>query len=114
VIKERYYAFKRRVDTTLQECKTGCKKIYGKAKSHPLNYLIIIFIFTAALVSLVEIPKLQVLDIYNTTEKAKQENQDRTTLAQIFGGVAIWIELYYTWRQITISEEDLKIMELCN
>jgi len=50
----------------------------------------------------------------NTTGKAKQENQNRTTLAQIFGGVAIGIELYYTWRRITISEEDLKIMELCN
>ena len=87
-----------------RNAKQDAKNIYGKTKSHPLNYLIIIFIFTVALVSLVEIPKLQVLGIHNTTEKAKQENQDRTTLAQIFGGVAIGIGLYYTWRRITIAE----------
>lgn len=40
-----------------------------------------------------------------------QENQDHTTttLAQIFGGVAIEIGLYYTWRRITIAEDELKI-----
>ena len=46
---------------------------------------------------LIAIPQCQVYGLDNPTEKAKQENQDFTTLAQIFGGVAIGIELYYTW-----------------
>jgi uncharacterized protein YjbI with pentapeptide repeats len=46
--------------------------------------------------------------ITNNTEKATLENQYRATLAQISGGVAIGIGLYYTWRRITIAEEDLK------
>ncbi len=41
-------------------------------------------------------------------EQATLENQFRTTLAQIFGGVAIGIGLYYTWRRVNIAEGDLK------
>jgi hypothetical protein len=46
--------------------------------------------------------------INNATVEATLENQSRATLAQIFGGVAIAIGLYYTWRRIGIAEEDLK------
>jgi hypothetical protein len=47
--------------------------------------------FIFAVVLLVAIPPYQVSGILNTAEKAKQENQDRTTLAQMFGGVALGI-----------------------
>jgi hypothetical protein len=69
------------------------KGLYGKTKPHPLAYLIIIFIFIIALVSLIFIPPYQVSIINDTniTEKVKQENQNRATLAQIFGGVTIGI-----------------------
>jgi hypothetical protein len=89
------------------------KRLYGKAKAHPLAHLIIIFIFIIALLSLIFIPPYQVSRINDTniTEKVKQENQDRATLAQIFGGVAIGIGLYYTWRQISIAEKDLKVTQ---
>ncbi|AKB31106.1 Pentapeptide repeat family protein [Methanosarcina siciliae HI350] len=39
---------------------------------------------------------------------ADAENSYRATLAQIFGGIAIAIGLYYTWRRISISEKELK------
>jgi hypothetical protein len=55
---------------------------------------------------LVAIPYCQVYGLNNPTERAKQENQYHTTLAQIFGGAAIGVGLYYTWRRITISKED--------
>ncbi len=61
------------------------KELYKKAKLHSLISLIFIF----AVVSLVTIPHYQVSRLNNTTEKVKKENQDRTTLAQIFGGAAI-------------------------
>jgi len=53
--------------------------------------------------------------VTNVTDKANLINQYRTssiqiltTFAQIFGGIAIGIGLYYTWRRINIAEEELK------
>jgi len=84
------------------------KELYEKAKLHPLISLI----FIIAVGLLVAIPYVQVhllSGMTNNTEMAKQENQNRTTLAQIFGGVTLGIGLYYTWRRITIAEEELKV-----
>ena len=79
-----------------------------KAKLHPLISLI--FVFTV--VSLVAIPHYQISGLKNnTTEQAKQENQDLTTLAQIFGGVAIGIGIYCTWRRISIADYNLKLLK---
>ena len=94
-----------------KNAKQDAKKNYKKVKLHPLTHLISIIIFTIALVLLVAIPHLQVSEIHNATEKAHQENQDRTTLAQIFGGIAIGIGLYYTWKRITIAEDELKTIQ---
>jgi hypothetical protein len=98
------------IEELIQLCENitqDIKELYGKAKPHPLAYLTIIFLFIIALVSLIFIPPYQVSRINDTniTEKVKQENQDRATLAQIFGGVAIGIGLYYTWRRNIISQE---------
>ena len=62
------------------------------------------------LLLLIVIPYLQVnyRGINNATEEVTLENQSRATLAQILGGIAIGIGLYYTWRRVTIAEEDLK------
>jgi uncharacterized protein YjbI with pentapeptide repeats len=78
--------------------------LYEIIKLYPLiSLLFIISVFL-----LIAIPHWQVSGINNATEKVTQENQSRATLAQVLGGVAIGIGLYYTWRRITISEEDLK------
>ena len=81
-------------------------QLYKKVKQYPLISLF--FIITILLV--ITLPYLQVnyQGISNNTEKATLENQYRATFAQILGGVAIGIGLYYTWRRITIAEEESK------
>jgi hypothetical protein len=78
--------------------------LYEKVKQYPLISLF----FIIAVFLLIAIPHWQVSGINNATEKDTHENQARATLAQIFGGAAIGIGLYYTWWRITIAEEDLK------
>jgi hypothetical protein len=84
--------------------KKDAEQLYEKVKQHPLISLF----FILAVVLIVVVPHWQVSGISNSTVQATQENQDRATLAQILGGVAIAIGLYYTWRRIGIAEEDLK------
>lgn len=84
--------------------KKDMKQLYEKVKQYPLISLL--FIITIFL--LIALPHWQVSGINNVTEKVTQENQSRSTLAQVLGGVAIGIGLYYTWRRIGIAEEDLK------
>ena len=91
-----------------ENAKRDTKELYEKAKLHPLISLFFIF----AVVSLIAIPHYQVSGLNNdTTEQAKQENQDRATLAQIFGGFAIGVGLYHTWRRITIAENELRTIQ---
>jgi uncharacterized protein YjbI with pentapeptide repeats len=84
------------------------KKYQEKIKQNPLTSVIISI--TLLLLLLIVIPYLQVdyRGINNATQEATLENQYRATFAQILGGVAIGIGLYYTWRRIAIAEEDLK------
>jgi len=42
--------------------------------------------------------------ISNPKGLADTENSYRATLAQIFGGVAIAVGIYYTWRRISYAE----------
>jgi uncharacterized protein YjbI with pentapeptide repeats len=74
------------------------------------SLLIVIFLVALLLFALQYIPHLQVtqFNITNQKDLADAENSYRATLAQIFGGIAIAIGIYYTWRRITIAEEDLK------
>jgi uncharacterized protein YjbI with pentapeptide repeats len=74
------------------------------------SLVIIIFLVMFLLLALQYIPHYQVaqFNITNQKDLADAENSYRATLAQIFGGVAIAIGIYYTWRRITIAEEDLK------
>jgi uncharacterized protein YjbI with pentapeptide repeats len=86
-------------------------EIQEKASQHSKTSLfIIIFLFALLLLALQYIPHYQVaqFNITNQKDLADAENSYRATLAQIFGGVAIAISIYYTWRRITIAEEDLK------
>ncbi len=43
--------------------------------------------------------------INNVTEKVTQENQSRATLAQILGGIAIGIGIYFAWGNLTTARE---------
>ena len=97
-------ALKEELSQLIKNLIQDLRQLYLKIKQYPLISLF----FVLAVVLLTIVPHWQVSGINNSTVQATQENQDRTTLAQIFGGVAIGIGLYYTWRRITIAEEDLK------
>ncbi|MGB9939334.1 pentapeptide repeat-containing protein [Methanosarcina sp.] len=81
--------------------------LYEKIKLYPLISLL----FIIAVLLIILLPHWQVSGIHNVTEKVTQENESRATLAQVLGGVAIGIGLYYTWRRITIAEENLKVSQ---
>ena len=89
-----------------ENTKQDVRQLYEKVKQYPLISLF----FIHCVLLLIVVPYLQVnyQGISNATEKATLENQYRATFAQILGGVAIGIGLYYTWRRIAIAEEDLK------
>jgi len=84
--------------------KKDVKRLYEKVKQYPLVSLL----FISVVFLLIAVPHWQVSEINNVTEKVAQENQSRATLAQVLGGTAIGITLYYTWRRISIAEEELK------
>jgi hypothetical protein len=89
-----------------ENTKKDMRQLFEKIKHYPL----ITLLFIIAVLLLIFVPYVQVSlsGINNSTIEAAQVNQDRATLAQIFGGVAIGIGLYYTWRRIAISEKELK------
>jgi uncharacterized protein YjbI with pentapeptide repeats len=93
--------------------KKDASRYYNVIKRHPLTFIIYIIIVTIALLSLTIIPHWQVsqFGINNTVDKVNYENQYRATFAQILGGIAIGIGLYYTWRRVTIAENELKISQ---
>jgi len=86
-------------------------EIHDTASEHSkTSLLIVILLVVLLLLALQYIPHYQVAQFGITDPKdlTDAENSYRATLAQIFGGVAIAIGIYYTWRRITIAEEDLK------
>lgn len=103
-LSEAYEAYKKFKVPSLSE-------IRDNASEHSKTSLvIIIFLVMLLLLALQYIPHLQVaqFNITNQKDLADAENSYRATLAQIFGGVAIGIGLYYTWRRIGIAEKELK------
>lgn len=103
-LKEAYETYKKFKVPSLSE-------IRDTASEHSKTSLVIIILLVVLLLlALQYIPHLQVAQFTITNQKdlADAENNYRATLAQIFGGVAIAIGIYYTWRRITIAEEDLK------
>ena len=88
--------------------------IREKASQHSKASLFIVIGFVVFLaLALQYIPHLQVahFGITNPKDLADAENSYRATLAQILGGAAIGIGLYYTWRRINIAEDSLKVSQ---
>lgn len=103
-IKEAFEHYKKFKVPSLSE-------IRDTASEHTKTSLVIIILLVVfLLLALQYIPHYQVAQFNITSQKdlADAEISYRATLAQIFGGVAIAIGLYYTWRRIGIAEEDLK------
>lgn len=82
-------------------------QLWEKLKQHPLLYLIILSIFVISLFLLFCLPHWQVshFKINNPTTVATLENQYRATLAQIIGGIAVLLGLYFAWGNLKIFKE---------
>lgn len=83
-------------------------EIQEKASQHSKTSLvIIILLFALLLLALQYIPHYQVaqFNITNQKDLADAENSYRTTLAQIFGGVAIVIGIYFAWGNLITARE---------
>ncbi len=95
----------------LREVYEKCENFYEKARRHPKFW--IGFGILLAVILLIWLPPWRVshFEINNATIEADLENQYRATIAQILGGVAIGITLYYTWRRITIADNNLKVSQ---
>ena len=89
-----------------ENLKKDGKELFEKVKRYPL--ISICFIIAVLLLTIIPYLQVEYQGVNNNTEQATLENQYRATLAQVLGGAAIGISLYYTWRRIAIAEEDLK------
>ena len=105
----------------LAELKSVLNQYYEKAKQHQKLIWFIFSVFAIAFVLYTVIwcynliftyPVNQVSQITNVTENADLVNKYRTTsvqivviIAQIFGGVAILIGLYFAWGNLTTARE---------
>jgi len=89
----------------LVKVQTFLNQYYEKPKKYPHIWIGLIILLAA--ISLIWLPYWRVsqFGINNATENATLENQYRTTLAQMLGGVAIGISLYYTWQRNNIAQE---------
>jgi len=87
--------------------KQDARQLYEKAKEHPLIYLIFIFTVIVIISLLIVLPYLQVNyhGINNAIEMATLENQYRVTLAQIIGGGAVLVGLYFAWGNLITARE---------
>lgn len=87
--------------------------ICEKAIQYSKTCLLTIIILLVFIYLIQEIPQWQVAQfgITNPKDLADAENSYRATLAQILGGIAIGIGLYYTWRRVTIAEKELKVSQ---
>lgn len=81
------------------------KHCYGKAIQHPR--LLIILGFVSVAIVLLWYPQFQVskFEITNPKDLADAENSYRATLAQIFGGFALLLGLYFTWGNLVTAKE---------
>jgi uncharacterized protein YjbI with pentapeptide repeats len=92
------YILKDELDQFLNNAKKEMKQLYEKIKQHPLTCLICIIVIIIALLSLIVLPYWRVTQfgITNPKDFADAENSYRATIAQILGGIAVAIGIYFT------------------
>ncbi|AKB33256.1 Pentapeptide repeat family protein [Methanosarcina siciliae HI350] len=87
-----------------ENAKKEMKQLYEKIKRHPLTCLTCIIAIVTAAILLIVLPHWQVSGINDITEKITQENQSRATLAQILGGIAVGVGIYFAWGNLKIAQ----------
>lgn len=87
--------------------KKEMRQLYEKIKQRPLTCLICIIVIVTAIVLLIALPYWRVTQFGITDPKdlAEMENSYRATLAQILGGVAVGIGIYFAWGNLTNARE---------
>ena len=90
-----------------ENAKKEMEQLYEKIKQHPLTCLICIIAIVTAVVLLIALPYWRVAQFGITDPKdlAEMENSYRTTLAQILGGIAVGIGIYFAWGNLTTARE---------
>ena len=93
------YILKDELDQFWEYSKKEMKQLYEKIKQHPLTCLICIIVIIIALLSLIVLPYWRVTQfgITNPKDFADTENNYRATIAQILGGIAVAIGIYFAW-----------------
>ena len=91
----------------LGNAKKEMKQLYEKIKQHPLTCLTCIIAIVTAIVLLIALPYWRVAQFGITDPKdlAEIENSYRATLAQILGGIAVGIGIYFAWGNLTTARE---------
>jgi uncharacterized protein YjbI with pentapeptide repeats len=114
VAKEEYMDLREAVEkykqSKIPSLSTTCEKASHYSKTCLLIAIILFLIF---IYLIQQVPHWQVAQfgITNPKDLVDAENSYRATLAQIFGGIAIGIGLYHTWRRISIAEENLIVAQ---
>lgn len=82
-----------------------CQKVNVSFNKHPKTYMFILIVVVVLL--LIIIPPIQVhfWNIDNATTNADLDNKFRLTLAQIVGGIAVFVTLYFTRESLNINRE---------
>lgn len=94
-----------------ENAKNDGMQFYEKIKKHPLNCVVLTIFFTLVFIlvlwALIELPQRQIshFDINNTTQEATLENMYRATIAQILGGGAVAIGIYFAWGNLITARE---------
>ena len=82
-------------------------RIFENARQYSKTCLLIAIIFFLIIIYLIQqIPHWQVaqFELSNSTEVANLENQYRATLAQILGGIAVVIGIYFAWGNLKVAQ----------
>jgi ribosomal protein L29 len=106
-MKDKIFVIRKEI-MELRKANEKCNQLYKKIEQYPRFWIGVSIVLLVVFLFLLPIYQVSRYGINNTTENATLENEYRATLAQILGGVAIGVGLYYTWRRINIAEEDLK------
>jgi len=90
-----------------ENSKKEIKRLYEKIKQRPLTYLVCIIVIVTAVTLLVTLPHWQVAQfgIADPKDLAEMENSYLATLAQILGGIAVGIGIYFAWGNLTTARE---------
>ena len=96
----------------LAELKSFLNQYYEKASRHPKVWIGLYVLISIILLYWYPPVQLSLYDgINNVTAEATLINQFRFTLAQILGGGAVAIGIYFAWTNFIVAQETLKVAQ---